>query len=75
MNEFSQALAIAIACILSFGLVAHRVLSSIVEQKFAELELSVLKSRREILENKQELRKLEKEIQELKFLLRAKESK
>lgn len=75
MNEFSQALAIAIGCLLGFGLVAHKVISAIVEQKFAELELSVLKSMSEILENKQELIKLKKEIQELKFILRAKESK
>ena len=74
MSEFSQALAIAIACIFSFGLVAHRVLSAIVEQKFSDLELLVLKTRSEVLESQKEIRLLEAEIKELNFLL-AKKSK
>lgn len=69
MSAFSQALAIAIACILSFGLVAHRVLSALVEQKFSELELSLLKSRSENLETQNDIKMLEAEIKELKILL------
>lgn len=75
MSEFSLALAIVIACIFGFGLVAHKVLDSVVEQKFADLELSLLKSRSENLETQKEVKKLEMEIKELKFLLLAKESK
>lgn len=50
MSEFSLALVIAIDCIFTFGLVAHRILVSVVEQKFAESELSILKTRSEVLE-------------------------
>ena len=60
MSAFSQALAIAIACIFSFGLVAHKVLSSLVEQKFSELELSILKTRSEVIETQAEIKRSKK---------------
>lgn len=69
MSAFSQALAIAIASIFGFGLVAHRVLISVVEQKFAKLELSILKTRSEVLESQKEIRELESEIKDLKTLI------
>lgn len=69
MSNFSQALAIAIGCLLGFGLVAHKVISAIVEKEFDKLELSILKTRSEVLEAQKEIRELESEIKDLKTLI------
>lgn len=69
MSNFSQALAIAIGCLLGFGLVAHKVISAIVEKEFAKLELSILKTRSEVLGAQKEIRELETEIKDLKTLI------
>lgn len=69
MNDFSQALTIAIGCLLGFGLVAHKVISATVEKEFAKLELSILKTRSEVLEAQKEIRELESEIKDLKTLI------
>lgn len=68
MSNFSQALAIAIGCLLGFGLVAHKVISAIVEKEFAKLELHILKTRSEVLEAQKDIRELGSEIKDLKTL-------
>lgn len=69
MSDFSQALAIAIGCLLAYGLVAHKVVSAIVEKEFFKLELSILKTRSEVLEAQKEIQDLKSEIKDLETLI------
>lgn len=67
MSGFSQALAMAIGFLLGFGLV--KVVSAIVEKEFAKLDLSILKTRSEVLEAQKDIKELESEMKDLKTLI------
>lgn len=68
MSSFYRDLIIAIGCLLGFGIVAHNVISSIVEKEFAKLDLSILKTRSEVLETQKDLKELEKDLKTLIFM-------